>query len=231
MISFWDRLLNLISPQPCAMCGRRLSISEELICCECNLDLPRTNYDTDPYSNELAHCFWGLIPVERCYAFTFYRSKSLTSHIIYGLKYGGRREWGVIAGRMIAREIIGSGFFEGIDLLLPVPLTCKRRRSRGYNQSEELARGIGEVTEIPIETRSVRRKIFTGSQTSRNRWQRVENVADAFELVDAGPVHARHVLIVDDVVTTGATIRACAQQLVKAGVAKISVLAFGFAKS
>jgi len=147
------------------------------------------------------------------------------------LKYGGRREWGVIAGRMIAREIIGSGFFEGIDLLLPVPLTRKRRRSRGYNQSEELARGISEVTEIPVETRSVCRKIFAGSQTSRNRWQRVENVADAFELVDAGPVHARHVLIVDDVVTTGATIRTCAQQLVKAGVAKISVLAFGFAKS
>lgn len=230
MISFWDRLLNLISPQSCAMCGRRLSIGEELLCSQCNLHLPRTGYDRDPYDNELARCFWGLIPVERCFAFTFYHRGGPTSYIIYGLKYHGKSEWGVMAGRLMAHELVRSRFFEGIDVLLPVPLTRKRHRIRGYNQSEELARGISEVTGIPIENRAVRRKTFTESQTNKDRWQRTDNVADAFELSDARRVQARHVLIIDDVVTTGATITAYAQQLVKAGAAKISILVWGFAK-
>ena len=107
-----------------------------------------------------------------------------------------------MAGRLMAHELVRSHFFDGIDVLLPVPLTRKRHRIRGYNQSEELARGISEVTGIPIENRAVRRKTFTESQTNKDRWQRTDNVADAFELSDARRVQARHVLIVDDVVTT-----------------------------
>ena len=134
-------------------------------------------------------------------------------------------------GRLMAREFLSSGFFDGIDAIIPVPLAPKRQRQRGYNQSEQLAHGISEITGLPIYNKVVRRVSFKGSQTNRGRWERNENVAHVFELRDAAAISGRHLLLVDDVVTTGATLIACAQELAQAGSIKVSVLALGFAKS
>ena len=230
-ISFWHRLLDLISPRLCVVCGQRLTVSEETICSKCNLHLPRTGFQQDPYENEMAKLFWHQIPIERATSLFYYEAHSETANILYELKYKSHPEIGEVMGRMMAKELQPSGFFDEIDGIIPVPLAKKRLRQRGYNQSLEIARGISEMTGLPIYNKVVRRNAFEGSQTSKGRWERNENVEGVFELKDATAIQGKHILIVDDVVTTGATVIACAQELCKAGSIKVSVLALGFAKS
>lgn len=230
-ISFWRRLLDLISPRLCVVCGNRLSVTEDVICSKCNFHLPRTNFHHDAYENEMAKLFWGQIPIERASALYYYESHAETARIIYELKYKNHPEIGEVIGRILATEVMSSGFFDGIDGIVPVPLAKKRERQRGYNQSMEIARGVSEVTGLPIFNKVVRRTIFKDSQTNKGRWARNENVEKVFELRDAEAIRGKHLLVIDDVVTTGATVIACSQQLVKAGDVKISVLALGLAKS
>ena len=229
--SFWSRLVDLIAPRACVVCGGRLGIHEFFICGSCNLQLPRTNYADNPYENDMARLFWGQLPVERCAALFFYQGGSGPSQILYELKYKNHPEIGEFFGRMIAEEWNDTGFFEGIDLIVPVPLAKERQRQRGYNQSLHIARGIGFVTRLPIVTNAVSREQFVESQTQKDRWQRNENVEGCFRLNDGSALKGRHVLLVDDVVTTGATICSCGREMLKAGDVRFSILTIGFAKS
>lgn len=228
--SFFTRLLDLVAPRTCVVCGNRLSIEEEILCVSCNLRLPRTGFSYDAYENEMAKVFWGRIPVERCAPFMYYLAKSASANLIYLLKYNDRPDIGEYLGKMIAEEFKKDYFFEEIDLIVPIPLECKRQRKRGYNQSLMIARGVSDVTGLPIGTDIIERKIFESSQTEKNRWMRNDNVKDVFQLLQPEKVQGKHILLIDDVVTTGATISSCGQELAKAGNVKISVLSIGFAK-
>ena len=230
-ISFWARLLDLISPRLCVVCGNRLAVTEETLCSKCYMHLPRTDFDHDLYENVMAKLFWGQIKLEKATALFYYEPHAETAQILYEMKYKNHPEIGVVMGRMMAKELVRSRLFEGIDAIVPVPLAKKRERQRGYNQSLELAKGVNEVTGLPIYNKVVKRTKFMGSQTQRGRWERNENVEHVFELVDGDSLSGKHVLLIDDVVTTGATIIACAQEMQKASDVKISVLALGFAKS
>lgn len=231
VISFWHRVLDLISPRLCVVCGQRLTVSEEIICSKCNFHLPRTHFQQDPYENEMAKLFWHQIPIERATALFYYEAHSETANILYELKYKNRPDIGEVMGRLVAKELQSSGFFDGIDGIVPIPLAKKRQRQRGYNQSQEIACGISEITNLPIYNKAVRRNVFEGSQTNKGRWERNENVEKVFEMADETAIRGKHLLIIDDVVTTGATVIACAKELCKAGNVKVSVLALGFAKS
>ena len=200
-------------------------------CSKCYLHLPRTDFRNNLYENVMAKLFWGRIAIEKADALFFYEPHAETAHILYELKYKNHPEIGVVMGRMMAKELMRSGLYEGIDAIVPVPLAKKRERERGYNQSLELAKGVSEVTGLPIADKVVVRTKFVGSQTQRGRWERNENVENVFELVDGDSINGKHLLLIDDVVTTGATIIACAQELQKASNVRISVLALGFAKS
>jgi ComF family protein len=230
-ISFWRRLLDLIAPRLCVVCGHRLTVTEEVICAKCNFHLPRTGFHHHAYDNEMAKLFWAQIPIEKATAFFYYEAHAETANIIYELKYKNHPEIGNIVGRMLAKEIQPSGFFDGIDGIVPVPLAKKRLRQRGYNQSMEIAQGVSEMTGLPIYKKVVRRNSFKGSQTNKGRWDRQENVEHVFELTDATAVNNKHLLIIDDVITTGATCIACAKALCQSGNIRISILALGFAKS
>jgi ComF family protein len=230
-ISFWTRLLDLISPRLCTVCGERLSITEEVICGKCNLHLPRTGFQRNAKDNIMAKMFWGQIPIERASALFYYEAHSETANIIYELKYKNHPEIGETMGRMMARELQRADFFDGIDGIVPVPLAKKRERQRGYNQSMEIAKGVSEITSLPIYNKVVKRNTFSGSQTSKGRWERNENVENVFELIDGDSIRGKHLLIIDDVVTTGATIIACAKEMSKAEGVRFSVLSLGFAKS
>ena len=164
-------------------------------------------------------------------ALFYYEAHSETANILYELKYKNHPEIGEVMGRLMARELNTTGFFDGIDGIVPIPLAKKRQRQRGYNQSMEIARGVSEVTCLPIYNKVVRRNAFEGSQTNNGRWERNENVEHVFEVEDISAIQGKHLLIVDDVVTTGATVLACAQELCKAPNVKVTVLALGFAKS
>lgn len=231
MISFLSRLLDIVAPRLCAVCGRRLTPGEDTICAPCNLHLPRTDFGSSPYDNEMARMFYGRIPLERCAALFYYKAGAEPSQIVYQLKYSRHPEIGIHLGRMAARELMPKQFFDGIDLIVAVPLTRDRQRQRGYNQSREIAQGISDETAIPIADGVVRRISFNGSQTHKQRWERAENVANAFAIVHPEKIRGRHLLLVDDVATTGATLCACAKELFKAGNISLSILTLGFSKS
>ena len=231
LTEFVVRLINLIAPKQCVMCGCRLAIGEEVVCSSCNYELPRTDYCHKPYDNDMAKLFWGQIPIEKAAALFFYRAHSDSSRILYSLKYLDHPEVGELMGRFMAKEFGRFGFFDDIDVIVPVPLTIGRKFSRGYNQSMEIARGVKEITHIPIMKNAVRRHSFTASQTEMNRWQRNDNVSNVFVCNHRKNLNGRHVLIIDDVVTTGATIISCAGELMKCGAAKFSVMSIGFTKT
>lgn len=224
------RILDFISPRLCVVCGQRLAPTERSLCGVCLFHLPRTNFHLKPLDNPMAQLFWVLSPVEKAAALFYYHPHAEMAKMVYRLKYNNRPDIGEDMGRVMASELQQSDFFSDIDVLLPVPLSSKRLRQRGYNQSEMLARGVSDVTHLPLVTKALCRKEFHQSQTKLTRWQRQENVADTFHLVDDSRLKGRHVLLIDDVCTTGATLIACANALKDVEGIHISVLTLGFTK-
>ena len=225
----WFQPGGIFFPCACAVCGGRLAVGEEVICADCNCSLTRTHQSRHPEDNVMARRFWLRADVKRCAAFVTHHPHAQSGNIVYELKYGMHPEYGRWMGRVMALEMGADGFFEGIDLIVPVPLAKVRLRQRGYNQSEEIATGIGEVTGLPVHTGIVARDTFSKSQTSLTPGERYDNVAGAFRLVDAEAVRGRHVLLVDDIVTTGATMTAVANVLSAAGDVTVSIASWGMA--
>lgn len=221
--------ISLLFPRCCVVCGRSLAKGEECICAMCNINLPRTNYHLQK-DNQVEQLFWGKIPLERATSFFFYRKGSDFRQILHQLKYGGQKEIGAIMGRYMASELTVSGFFEGIDVIIPVPLHKRKQRIRGYNQSEWIARGISTVTGIRIDTEVIVRRKHTDTQTRKSTFERWENVDGIFELHHAESLKGKHLLVVDDVLTTGATTVACASRLMEIEGVRISVLTLAVAE-
>lgn len=224
-MSLFARLLDVVVPRFCCVCGRRLAIGEEELCARCNMELPRTGFAQSPADNELARGYWGIVAVEHCAALFYYYAHAEATQAVLRFKYADHPETAVFFGRMMAREFGESGFFDDVDVIVPVPLDKTRQRQRGYNQSEMLARGIAEVSGVAVAARAVRRKEFRGSQTRLDRWQRGENVKDVFAVVRPEQLKGKHVLLVDDVITTGATTVSLARELLGAGVRCVSIAA------
>lgn len=230
LVKDWlSSFLSLLFPRCCIVCGRPLARGEECICAMCNIDMPRTNYHLRK-DNPVEKLFWGKIPLERATSFFFYHKGSDFRQILHQLKYGGQKEIGAIMGRYMAAEFSSSGFFEGIDVIVPVPLHKKKQRIRGYNQSEWIARGVSAVTGIVIDTESVVRRKNTETQTHKSIFERWENVDGIFELRHPESLVGKHVLIVDDVLTTSATVAACAYSLKDVEGVRISILTLAVAE-
>lgn len=230
-ISLWSRLLDLVAPRLCCVCGRRLAMTEETLCTVCNLHLPRLGLSEASFrDNIVARVFWGQVPVEKAYALFYYYPHSGTSKILYELKYHNSPEIGTDMGRLMAGELLPLEFFDDIDVIIPLPLSKKRQRGRGYNQSDMLAKGISEITNIPYNAKVVRRIEFKESQTRLNKWERLKNVQGAFQLVNEEPLRGKHILLIDDVITTGATMIACAQAMKHIEDIKISFLSLALTK-
>lgn len=176
LVKDWlSSFLSLLFPRCCVVCGRPLAKGEECICTVCNIKLPRTNYHLRK-DNPVERLFWGQIPLERATSFFFYEKGSDFRLILHRLKYGGQKEIGAIMGRYMAAELLSSHFFQGIDVIIPIPLHKKKQQIRGYNQSEWIARGITAVTGIPIDTESILRKKNTETQTHKSILERRDNV-------------------------------------------------------
>lgn len=221
--SFFRRLLDLFAPRLCCICGQRLTPTEKEICISCNLGLPRTGYAASPLDNLLSRRFWGRIPVERCASLYFYKVHSHTKRPVLRLKYMDHPETAIFFGKMMGREFGEEGFFEGMDMMIPIPLAKNRMRERGYNQSEMIARGIAEVTGLRVETEVAVRSTFKGSQTRLGRMERFDNVEGLFSVKHPERIAGCHLLIIDDVITTGATTSTLARELLKAGAKTISI--------
>lgn len=230
LVKDWlSSFLSLLFPRCCVVCGSPLAKGEECICAMCNMNLPRTDYHLQK-DNPVEQLFWGKVPLERATSFFFYRKGSDFRQILHQLKYGGRKEIGAIMGRYMASELLASGFFEGVDVIIPVPLHKRKQRIRGYNQSEWIARGVAAVTGIPINDESVVRRKNTDTQTRKSAFERWENVDGIFELNHSESLVGKHILLIDDVLTTGATTVACISSLMEIEGMRISVLTLAMAE-
>jgi len=223
----WDDFISLLFPRLCYGCGNHLMRNETLICTECFIMIPRTNYHLKP-DNPVSQLFWGRCMIEKAAAFTFYTRDSRIRKLIHQLKYKGIKEIGSEFGRIYGNSLKSSGFMKEIDLIIPVPLHPSKKRQRGYNQSDLISHGISDATGIPMASDLLVRKTVTKTQTRKSRYDRWTNVRDIFRVTDQDRLKDLHILLVDDVITTGSTIEACANELLKAGNVKVSVAALAF---
>lgn len=230
-ISFLARVLDLLSPRQCPGCGRRLSVTEKTVCNHCLQHAQPTHYLESPYDNMMARMFWGLVDIEKAVSLWYYEPQTELASLIHAIKYYDREDLAEDLGELLARKLLQTTFFDDIDVILPVPLSADRRRHRGYNQSECIAKGISKVVELPVYCEVLERVSFIGSQTQLNFIERRRNVEDAFRLHNEASVEGKHVLLVDDVMTTGATLLACATTLSTVPNVKISAVTLGFTKS
>ena len=227
VVKYSKAFLDFFLPRQCEIRGHRLALSEQTICTSCNMLLPRTHQCKEPYDNRMVRLFWGRIRVERGAAYIFYQSHSPVSRLFYQLKYHDRPDIGVQMGRLAALEFDKYGFFEGIDMLIPLPLSRRRERKRGYNQCHEIARGIAQVKNIPIVCNAVKRIKETNTQTDKNAAERLENVSQAFCCDHPELLNGKHVLLIDDIVTTGASLSSCAEEMQSRSNVLISILTLG----
>ncbi len=221
-MTFLDDITNVFFPRSCAGCSRLLTDSELYICTECLFLLPRTNYWTEK-ENQVAKIFWGRVYLENAASYLLFNKGSRLQHIIHHLKYKNQKEIGEFLGRLFAQELIHTDFSK-VDIIIPVPLHPKKLKKRGYNQSEHIANGIASIFKKKVVINSLIRSSLNKSQTLKSRFERWENVRDVFKVVDTELLLNKHVLLVDDVLTTGATIEACATAILEVEGTKVSVV-------
>ena len=215
-------LLNLLYPNLCAACQEVLVQNENVICYNCLVDLPRSLYYQD-IENPITKLFWGKIKLEMALsAFTFSK-KGKVQKLMHELKYNANTRVGEVMGIELGKEIDKAEITDKVDVVIPVPLHKKKLKQRGYNQSEFIAIGVAKVLNCEMNTALLKRMEHSESQTKKSKYERWENVGAAFTLTDANQYIDKHILLVDDVVTTGATLEACCKKLEEIEGVKLSV--------
>ncbi len=225
---FWDDFISLLFPRLCYACGNYLLRNENLICTECYVVIPRTNYHNEP-DNPVAQLFWGRCNIEKAAAFSYYNKGSRIRNLIHNLKYKGIREIGFELGKIYGSALKTSGFMNDIDMIIPVPLHPSKRRVRGFNQSESISAGLGEAASLYVELEVLIRVLVSATQTKKSRYERWTNVEGIFKVVAPEKIIGKHILLVDDVITTGSTIESCTNELLRIENVKVSVVALAYA--
>jgi ComF family protein len=225
--NIFHSLLDIFYPNICVACDTAMAGNEKYVCTTCLAGLPFTNF-WHHNENPVSQIFWGRVPVENSASFVFFEKGSHFQKMLHQLKYKGKADLGIILGRLFGHKLKESPFSE-VDIIIPVPLHNSRKRFRGYNQSEKIARGLGESLEKPVLPNLVRRTKATKTQTSKSRFDRWENVDGSFKITSPSRLKDKHILVVDDVVTTGATSEAMMQELIRVPGAKVSFVALAHA--
>ena len=224
-------VLSLIMPRSCLACGKVLSENEKCICLACRYNMPVTNFAKHK-ENAMKQLFENVMPVESAAAMFWFMGGTEWQRIIHTFKYHGRWLFAQQMGEWLGEELRDGGNFDDVELIIPIPLHYRRRLFRGYNQSEQLALGIGRKMGIECNFSTVRRRLYNDTQTSKSRTERWGNVESIFEVRKVEQLRGKHILLVDDVLTTGATMSSCALSIIRAceGDVKISVASLAVSK-
>ncbi|MCO6478669.1 MAG: ComF family protein [Phaeodactylibacter sp.] len=224
-----DNLLGLFYPNLCLACGRNLPPRQEGICISCRYKLPKTGFHLEP-DNAFTERFWGRIPLQAGAAFLYFTRGGRAQRLIHHLKYEGKRKAGIYLGKLYGEALREAPAFREATLIAPVPLHPRKQHQRGYNQSALFARGLSESMGIPFLPNALKRREYTTTQTKKSRLERFENVEKAFFVPYPEKLKGQHVLLVDDVITTGATLEACALKILEVEGAKVSMATIAIAQ-
>lgn len=227
--SFSD-FISLLFPRICPACGGILLKQEELICLSCEFHLPQTNFHLF-LDNPVSQLFWGKVKLESAASYFYFNKGNKIQRLIHQLKYKGRKDIGIYFGYQYGQCLRNSPFFQTVQVIIPVPLHKKKQIQRGYNQSEQFAMGLSDSMMIPVNQEVIFRIKETESQTKKTRFNRWQNMFEVFEVKNSMLVENKHVLLVDDVITTGATLESCIRALSSINGIQISIATIAMAHS
>ena len=219
-------LVHLFYPRLCEGCTKPLLATEEVLCISCELEIPETNYHDTP-GNETELRFAGRIPFSHASSFAYFTDDGLLQHLVHGLKYKNKKGNGYYLGKRFGQSLLTTDWVSSIDIIIPVPLHPAKEAKRGYNQSMLIAEGMSEALHKHASDKILLRIRDTESQTRKTRAERVDNMAGAFKVRENSGLAGKHILICDDVLTTGATLEACALALMTHDTLKISIVTIG----
>jgi ComF family protein len=219
----------VLYPHNCIGCGSDVIANENFLCLECLRDLPSTGFAMHQ-NNPVEKKFWGRVALTSATSEFYFSKGSMIQNMIHEFKYRSNKQAGHYFGNLMGKSLLNSNRFD-IDVIVPLPLFEKKKKIRGFNQAEILCNGISEILNKPVVRKNVIRKIFTDSQTKKHRIERWKNVQDIFYVNNPHELEGRHVLLVDDVITTGATIDACGTEILKIKDVKLSVASLAIAGS
>lgn len=222
--------ISLIYPKNCASCGNSLFKHEECLCTFCRYHLPKTNFHLQN-GNPVEKLFWGRADIVSAAAYYAFGKGGKVQHLIHQLKYNGKKEIGLTVGKLYGLELKQSGKYESIDMIIPVPLHERKKKKRGYNQSEYFAEGLSKSLHVSTDTSTLIRANESETQTKKSRFSRWQNVESIFHIAEPEKLTNKHILLVDDVVTTGSTLEACALTLLKIPDVKVSIATIAFANN
>lgn len=220
-------LLHLFFPHVCVGCGTDVLDQQQMLCLRCLNKLPATNFFDQP-GNPVEQVFYGRIDVVNAGAAYYFTKESLMQNIIVQLKYRGNREIGIFLGKFMGNLLLSSPRFAGIDALVPLPLNPLREKRRGYNQATALCNGIASVLNKPVIDKNVYRTVYTETQTHKDRISRWENMDGIFAIRNPSLLEGKHILLVDDVVTTGATLEACGAEILNINGTALSIATLAY---
>ncbi|WP_397445159.1 ComF family protein [Polaribacter sp. R77954] len=220
-------LFYLFYPKLCVVCEEHLVENETVICTICRHDLPLTNFQ-DYTNNKVTQTFFGRVLVEKGYALLFYRKKGTTQQMIHDLKYQGNQEIGLFFGNWLGQLLQENKELDSVDVIIPVPLHPKKLKERGYNQVTEFGKRLSYFLKTKFIENELIRISSTKTQTFKARFERFSNNDTKFLLKDPSKFNNQHILLIDDVITTGATLEACAKEFLKSENCKISILTMAY---
>lgn len=221
--------VDVIYPSACAGCAQPLVSQEDIFCTYCLSELPKTDFHKLP-ENPVVNAFKGRCLLQKASAYLHFQKGGMVQSAMHRFKYKKEREVGEFLGKLMARELQQDGFFADMDLVIPIPLHEKKEKIRGYNQSAVLAEPIAEYADLELCSDNLRRSTFSQTQTKKSRFARWLNVERIFEVARPHELKNKHILLIDDVITTGATVEACANQLLSLPGVQVSLLTLAYAK-
>lgn len=223
-------IINLFFPAVCAGCNSLLSSNEKVICTLCRHNIPLTNQHTNP-NNEAYKKFYGRIAIEYASALLYFHKKGIAQEIIHKLKYKGHEEIGTVLGHWYAQDLKEIGLLKTIDVIIPVPLHKKKYKERGYNQVTTFGKALSDELNVLYDESILIRKVYSKTQSKKNLLGRSEGIETIFDVSFTKKDHGKHFLLIDDVITTGATLEACCRALLKIPDSKISIVCMAMAQS
>lgn len=227
--SYLADFVALLFPELCPACGENLVAGERIICTDCLYNLPKTNFHQQP-DNIVAQQFWGKLPLQGAYALYYFAKGGKVQNLLHHFKYKGMQQIGNLLGEIAGKQLKENPNFASAEIIIPVPLHGSRLRKRGYNQSACFAHGLAAKLNAIVDEDNLIRTHATETQTHKSRFVRFENMQEVFRVQYPERIAGKHILLVDDVVTTGSTLEACGAELLKVNDVKLSIATIAYAE-